>query len=249
MMIILLLLALLLVALVAIAPRMATEIRREREEEMIHRGKDYATAVKRYFKKFGRYPTTVEQLENTNNIRFLRRRWKDPTTGQEFRLLHFGEQKSVPRGLFGAAIGTGGAGGVGGMAGGGLPGAIINNALGGGGAQGGPGSPATTGQDQGDQGSQPGVSAGSISQSLGSGQTFGGAPIIGVAGTKNQASLKSWNDKVNYKDWEFYYDPRFDVQGAGAGVQGLPGLGNLPGQQGQPNPNPNRGPGGSRPPK
>ena len=248
-MLILLLLALLLVSLVAIAPRMATEIRRQREEEMIHRGKDYATAVKRYFKKFGRYPTSIEQLENTNNIRFLRRRWTDPTTGKDFRLLHYGEQKSTPKGLFGASLGSGGgaAGLGGGMAGGGIPGAILNNTLGGGpggGPQGQPqsgpaGAPAGQGA-QGDQGSQPGVSASSISSSLGTGQTFGGGPIIGVAGTKNQASLKSWNDKNNYKDWEFYYDPRFDVQGAGA-VGGVPGgvPGGQPGGVVTPNPNPN----------
>jgi type II secretory pathway pseudopilin PulG len=244
-MLILLLLALLLVSLVAIAPRMATEIKREREEEMVHRGKDYATAVKRYFKKFGRYPTSIEQLENTNNIRFLRRRWKDPTTGKDFRLLHFGEQKSVPKGLFGAAIGTGGAL-PGGGGGGGIPGAIINSALGGG-PQGQPQSgqpgPSAGPGTQGDQGSQPGAPAASISSPLGTGQTFGGGPIIGVAGTKNQASLKTWNDKNNYKDWEFYYDPRFDVQQAL--TQGVQGVG-LPGQAGTgPNPNPNRNPAGT----
>ena len=225
-MVILLLLALLLVSLVAIAPRMATEIRREREEEMVHRGKDYATAVKRYFKKFGRYPTSIEQLENTNNIRFLRRRWTDPTTGKEFRLLHYGEQKSVPKGLFGASLGTGGGpmpGGGGGMAGGGIPGAILNSTLGGG-AQTQPqsGQSGTASQGAQDQGSQPGASASSISSPLGTGQTFGGGPIIGVTGTKNQASLKTWQDKNNYKDWEFYYDPRYDVQTAGA-LGGVPG--------------------------
>jgi type II secretory pathway pseudopilin PulG len=256
-MVILLMMALLLVALVAIAPRMATEIRREREEETIRRGKQYATAVKRYFKKFGRYPTSIEQLENTNNMRFLRKRYKDPMTGQDFRILHFGEQKSVPKGLFGAAIGSSGAGALGGgigggMAGGGLPGAIVGNALGGGTGAGPatPGSPAGTGQNQGDQGSQPGVSADSISRPLGgSGPTSGGGPMIGVAGTKNQASLKSWNDKTNYKDWEFYYDPRFDVQGAGA--QGIQGVGGIPGMPGQPGagPNPNPNPGGTVRPK
>ncbi len=29
-------------------------------------------------KKFGRYPTRIEDLESTNNLRFLRRRYKDP---------------------------------------------------------------------------------------------------------------------------------------------------------------------------
>src|SRR3954464_8519382 len=137
-MVILLMLALLLIALVAIAPREATQIRREREEETIHRGNEYARAVKRFYRKFGRYPTRVEELENTNNTRFLRKRYTDPMTGQEFRVLHYGEQKSVPKGLFGAAIGTGGAGGINvGAAGGGLAGAVLGNAMGGGAQAGG----------------------------------------------------------------------------------------------------------------
>ena len=45
-------------------------MKRDREEEMIHRGTEYARAVKKYYKKFGRYPANLEQLENTNQIRF-----------------------------------------------------------------------------------------------------------------------------------------------------------------------------------
>src|SRR3954470_15292298 len=227
-MVILLMLALLLIALVAIAPREATQIRREREEETIHRGNEYARAVQRFYRKFVRYPTRVEELENTNNSRFLRKRYTDPMTGQEFRLLHYGEQKTVPKGLFGAPLGVAGATGVGGGAvgagamNGGLAGAVIGNAMGG--SPMGGGNPARPDTDA-RRGQTPGTPASSISSPMGgSGPTFGGGPIIGVAGTKDQASLKDWNGKSNYKDWEFYYDPRFDVQGQGGGnIGGLPG--------------------------
>lgn len=202
--VILLMMALLIIALTAIAPREATQIRRDREEEAVHRGTEYARAVKRFYRKFGRYPTRLEELESTNNLRFLRKRYRDPISGEDFRLLYYGQQKSVPRGLFGAQIGASGAGGI---AGGGLPGAVIGNAMGG--AQG--GRPAT------------GTPASSLGSSAGSGQTFGGGPIIGVTGVKDQASLKDWNGKTNYKDWEFYYDPRFDTQAQqGAGPGGIP---------------------------
>ncbi|HTR67175.1 MAG TPA: hypothetical protein VMH85_15460, partial [Terriglobales bacterium] len=102
----------LFVALLAIAaavtlPELAFQVKRDREEEMIHRGAQYARAVRRYYKKFGRYPTRIEELEQTNNIRFLRRKYKDPITGKDFRLLHYGE---VPTGM-------GGLGMVAGMAG------------------------------------------------------------------------------------------------------------------------------------
>src|SRR2546421_1141498 len=84
---------LLAIAAAAIAPTLAFQIRRDREEELIHRGVQYSRAVRRYFKKFGRYPVRLEDLESTNNLRFLRRRYKDPITGQDFKLLHFGDVK------------------------------------------------------------------------------------------------------------------------------------------------------------
>lgn len=198
---ILLMLALLIIAIAAVAPRQATQIRRDREEEAIHRGREYAKAVTRFYRKFGRYPARIEELENTNNMRFLRKRYKDPISGEDFRILHYGEQKSVPKGLFGQPFGS-----AGGMAGGGLPAAVIGNAMGGGNR---PSGQATGGV---------GLNLGS---NIGSGPTFGGGPIIGVAGVKDQTSLKEWNGKTNYKDWEFYYDPRFDVQGQQPGL--LPG--------------------------
>ena len=56
---------LLAIAAAAIAPTLAFQIRRDREEELIHRGVQYSRAVRRYVKKFGRYPTRLEELEDT----------------------------------------------------------------------------------------------------------------------------------------------------------------------------------------
>src|SRR5213079_1562041 len=79
------------------------QIQRDREEELIHRGVQYSRAVRRYVKKFGRYPMRVEELENTNNMRFLRKRYKDPVTGQDFKVLHLGEvQLAFGGGIAGA---------------------------------------------------------------------------------------------------------------------------------------------------
>src|SRR5215813_1476835 len=82
---------LLSLALTMELPNISTEIRRQREDEMIHRGVQYARAVKRYYRKFGKYPANVDQLEETNGIRFLRKRYKDPITGEDFRLLRLSE--------------------------------------------------------------------------------------------------------------------------------------------------------------
>src|ERR1700756_5046916 len=90
---------LLLIALALEAPRVAQQIKREKEEELVHRGKDYAMAVKRFVhKNGGQYPLSIEQLENTNHIRFLRKKYVDPMTGEsDWKLVHLGEaQINIP---------------------------------------------------------------------------------------------------------------------------------------------------------
>src|SRR4029077_11224823 len=100
----------LVVALMAIFTLAVTipikfEIQRDQEQEMIHRGVQYTRAIRAYYKKFGRYPTRLEDLDNTNNLRFLRKRYKDPITGQDFRLLPFGEQGvTLAGGIAGGSI-------------------------------------------------------------------------------------------------------------------------------------------------
>jgi len=77
-------------------PRVAFEKQRDREQVLIERGEQYKRAIQLYFRKFQKYPPTIEALENTNNVRFLRRRYPDPLTGKdEWRLIHVG-----PGGLF-----------------------------------------------------------------------------------------------------------------------------------------------------
>jgi type II secretory pathway pseudopilin PulG len=69
-------------------------IQRDREVEMIHRGVQYARAVKRYYRKFGVYPTSIEQLEETNKIRFLRKRYEDPmATDGKWKIAHLNDIK------------------------------------------------------------------------------------------------------------------------------------------------------------
>lgn len=72
-------------------PRIAFERQREKEQLLIERGEQYRRAIQLFVRKFNRYPGTLNELENTNNIRFLRRRYKDPMTGKaEWRLIHIG---------------------------------------------------------------------------------------------------------------------------------------------------------------
>src|ERR1700740_2536664 len=83
--------ALLAIATAIVVPKIAFQIKRDREEELIHRGTQYSRAVGRFVKTLGRYPGSIEELENTNNIRYLRKRYKDPITGKDFRLLRLGD--------------------------------------------------------------------------------------------------------------------------------------------------------------
>src|SRR5438445_10789559 len=79
------------IAAAAVAPSITFQIQRDREEELIHRGVQYSRAVRRYVKKLGRYPMRVEELENTNNMRFLRKRYKEQVTGLDLYILNLGE--------------------------------------------------------------------------------------------------------------------------------------------------------------
>ncbi|MBV8206296.1 MAG: type II secretion system protein [Acidobacteria bacterium] len=83
---------LLSIAAAVAAPTISNRIRRQREAELIFRGKQYAEAVKRYYKKFHRYPGNMDQLVETNGVRFLRKRYVDPVTGKDdWKLVHQGE--------------------------------------------------------------------------------------------------------------------------------------------------------------
>jgi hypothetical protein len=70
-------------------PRVAFESEREKEALLQDRGKQYVRAIQTYYVAFKKWPTKIEDLENTNNQRFLRRRYTDPMTGKdEWRLIH-----------------------------------------------------------------------------------------------------------------------------------------------------------------
>jgi len=205
---------LILVAMSIELPRIAQQIKREKEEELVHRGKDYATAVKRFVhKNGGRYPLSVEQLEDTNHIRFLRKKYKDPMTGEsDWKMVHPGEaQINIPT----PKPGLSGPGGTNpGLFGTNPPtnnppaGTAQLNANAGG---------STLGQPQ-QQPSSGGGNLGSLTVSnIGNGQTTGGGQIIGVASTSKKQSIKEFNDKDHYDEWYFVYDLRLEQSG-GTGV-------------------------------
>src|SRR5215472_6022097 len=97
-------LTVLIVGLAVAAPKAMTAGQRTKEDELIRRGEQYALAIRRFYKKFGRYPSSIDQLENTNNIRFLRRRYLDPLTGKDdWAPIQFGQARPA-LGFFGQKI-------------------------------------------------------------------------------------------------------------------------------------------------
>jgi len=111
--------ALILVFLAVAAPRVAKDLQHEKELETVHRGNQYVRAIRLYYRKFGHYPGSVDELVKSNNIRFLRRKYLDPMTGKDdWRIIHVGENKTTVTGFFGqplAGLATSGLGSAQGM--------------------------------------------------------------------------------------------------------------------------------------
>jgi len=86
--------ALLAIAAMAAGPRILVDGKREKEQEMIWRGKQYVRGVKMYYRKMGRFPTSVDDLTKpkVGALRFMRQAYKDPmNTGDgSWRLIYVG---------------------------------------------------------------------------------------------------------------------------------------------------------------
>jgi hypothetical protein len=88
------LLVFLMAAVIAISlyiqiPRVAFDAQRQKEQLLMERGEQYKRAIQLFVRANGRYPSKVDDLENFNNRRFLRHKFKDPITGKdEWRLIH-----------------------------------------------------------------------------------------------------------------------------------------------------------------
>jgi len=247
-----------------------TQFKRDREEEMIHRGVQYSRAIRAYYRKFNRYPVKIEDLENTNQMRFLRKRYKDPLTGKDFRLLHYGEAKLMGSGMGGGTIpGASTIGANGQLT---QQGGLQNSSFGGnstfgnsnsfgqnstfGNSNSGFGQNNQNGQTPSDP-SQAGTANGQNSSDTSNGSTpnsngqgsstgptgfgsstqFGGAPIVGVASLSKDTTIREFDKKRKYNEWQFIYDPTMDrgglittpyqpqlmTQGLGQNVQNMNG--------------------------
>lgn len=80
----------------AMLPLWSTQIRREKEEELIFRGWQYAEAIRLFSNRHdGQYPTKLEDLLKAKP-RCIRQLWKDPMTEDGKWVLVFGGQQGMP---------------------------------------------------------------------------------------------------------------------------------------------------------
>ena len=138
--------------------------RREKEEDLIFRGSQYARAIGLFQRKYANAnPPSVDVLVREH---FLRRKYKDPTVPDgEFQLLYqTAQQPGLPAGR--------------------------------------EGSPA-----------QPSTTVSTTTQ-----QTSGG--IIGVASKSKELSLRLYNGRSHYNEWQFSYLATTQQPGAPAGGAG-----------------------------
>ncbi len=213
------------------------QMKRDREEEMVHRGVQYSRAIRAYYKKFQRYPSKLEDLESSNRLRFLRKRYKDPLNCvkgvcQEFKLLHYGDvQMALGAGLGIPAANMTGPNGAVGLGPGGVQSqgenVAVTNPDGSSGNFQQTSTVGTVGDAPGQNpsGGPSGFSNGSSNSPFSTstngnltGQTFGGGGIIGVASNfkcpphkKEECDgIREYNKKKKFTEWQFVYDPSLD---------------------------------------
>ncbi|MCZ6904561.1 MAG: hypothetical protein O7F56_02725 [Acidobacteria bacterium] len=184
---------LLFISLGAAIPNTLRMGQRELEEELLFRGHQYMRAIDLYFRQFGRYPATVEELVKTDNMRFLRRAYKDPMTREgEWRFIHADASGTVVDSLTSpppAAPASSGS----------AFGSSLSSA---------PGTRTRTSsrtRGSSSAGSPGGFGSSSFaSQSSRRGNASEAQFIVGVASRSKQKSIRVWNEKTHYNEWEFF---------------------------------------------
>lgn len=225
---------LLLLSLAIAAPEWAKSLQRQKERETIHRGQQYERAIQLYYRQFHQYPSSIKQLLDTNNMRFLRQKYTDPLTGKDdWKLVLYGQAHVHPLGLWGKPLSdlgslqtTGGGmyavSGDSSSGGSSTSGTGSNMGFGSGlssgfgpstssSASGAPfGSSAATNTGSANNGfSLSGTSAKSSSTSSGDGFKTN-TPFVGVVPPIKGHSIIDYRRQDNYDRWEFNYDPIVD---------------------------------------
>jgi hypothetical protein len=230
---------LVLLGAMAAAPYVRTEKQREKEQEMIWRGKQYVRGVKLYYRKMGRFPTSVDDLTKPKlgSLRFMRQAYKDPMNSEDgsWRLIYVGPsgqligslkppqtlqmpgQPGVPAGANPQQTTSFGASGFGQSppAQGGLqPGQQGQPDAKQSGASAGQSAPGPQGTDDAANATPSGM--------LNSNTPLMGGNIIGVGSKINKRSIIVYDKAKNYRLFEFVWNPAKDMANALNQQMGVP---------------------------
>lgn len=191
---------LMMIAAAAAAPSLALRLKRDREEELIHRGVQYSRAIRRFAKSTGRFPVTLEQLRGTGGVRYIRKLYKDPITGSDFQLLHQGDI-TPPANVSGNDPGQNGENeNSGTVTAAGDPNSTDDQ-----------GSSSAANSKSGTNGDRPAVTQNDSRTNL------TGQVIFGVASKSKALTVREFSHKNRYNQWLFFYDPTRD---RGAEIKG-----------------------------
>jgi type II secretory pathway pseudopilin PulG len=182
------------VASTAAAKVWRTVLQREKEEELIFRGQQYAQAIYLYRKARGAMPSELKQLEEKGpkNERFIRQLYKDPITGKDFGLVFMGPNGTPI--LDQQLEGTTGEGDSSARTGSAFP-SMMNN----------PAASTSLQSDQTGVGARPGSDRFGLGAPVGGGVATTGMAIMGVHSRSDAMALgpAKWRDLKHYNEWLF----------------------------------------------
>lgn len=195
------------VMMAAALPVWSHAARREREAELIWRGEQYKRAIMLFQRKYANtFPPNIDILVEQ---KFLRKKYKDPITDDEFQVIPVGGGQP---GRPGQPLGAGGATGPAGQTQ--TPGGFGGAAPAGGFGAAGGGFGGTT--------PSAGASSGFSQMTPGTQPAMG---IQGVTSKSKDASIKLYNGLDRYNQWAFVYLAASTQAGGGGTAFGRPGQG------------------------
>jgi type II secretory pathway pseudopilin PulG len=223
--------AIMAVMLTAAMPVYKQMAQREKEDELVFRGTQYVHAIGLFQRKYmNAFPPNVDVLVEQ---RFLRKKFKDPITNDDFQPLGAGQV--VPGSLQDRVVngpgqlntqpppGTSGRGAASSTG----RGAASSTGRGGTTTGGSPASPGSGISTTGPGGNASSIGAGAV------------AGVMGVVSKSKDKSIRVYNGRTHYNEWAFVYQTQQQVPGGGVPGATVPGQVPVqPGQRGQPPFNP-----------
>jgi type II secretory pathway pseudopilin PulG len=180
--------AILMILIAAVGPSIAAIVQRDKETELIFRGRQYARGIVNFQRRFGRLPTSLKEMAKSEP-RTLRQLWKEPMCNCDgWQVIIAGTPEAVPPGQVVPGVSGSGLGTTPGP-GGNQPPSTYTGMF-----------PPTTPPPSGGGNAQPTPAF----QPL-----FGGpqgeivGPIVGVRSKVHKRGYRTWRDLDYYDQWRF----------------------------------------------